>query len=411
MRSFTPLRLSAQVCFASGLLCAIPVFRGNWGMFALLAALTLLSCFVAVRVSRAGVRLLLGLLPLAALSLASGTAGLAACAVLTGYVAANLASGRFGQEVWRYRKEAGLTLILCAVAALLVLVYPALYNMPSCIFICVCAMETVAALRSLRIGSGHHSSWELRNHAAFLATLTLGAGFGLLGTPLLKKLFLLVGTILEGILMLMSLVLSGVTSLFIEETEATETTAETVTTTVETTWVPDPAHTDLPTGDGWNFSIHVDLPWKWIAFGLAVVALLLLVVWLYRRSAKLEKAKPPEELYHTEKSGSGAASSRRQRKARGESLTRNRRRIRAAYRDYLGYLRRNKVVIRKSDTTAEITTLSKAELQKSDEILRGIYRTARYSDEEPDDAAVAAAEAALAVLTAKPKERPGQKTE
>ena len=142
-----------------------------------------------------------------------------------------------------------------------------------------------------------------------------------------------------------------------------------------------------------------------------MVALLLLVVWLYRRSAKLEKSKPPEELYHTEKSGSGAASSRRQRKARGESLTRNRRRIRAAYRDYLAYLRRNKVVIRKSDTTAEITTLSKAELQKSDEILRGIYRTARYSDEEPDDAAVAAAEAALAVLTAKPKERPGQKTE
>ncbi len=400
MRSFSSLRLSAQLCIVSGLLCTIPVFRGDWQMFALLALLSFFACFFVVRVSQLGGRLLLGLIPLAALPLASETFSLAACVVLSGYAAANLVTGRFGQEYWRYRKEAALTLLVCVLAELLTVANSPIYNLPSCLFFFVAALETIVALRSLRIGFAHKTGWRLGSPVAVLSLAVLGAGLLAVGLPLLKKLFLLLGSILTAVVRLISDGMTAFIRLLVGDADVFETEAQTVTTTVETTWVPETVHTHVPMDNAWNVSVKVDVPWKWIAFALAGVAILLLVIWLLLRNARLEQAKQPEAEFREEKAQAVTTEPRRRRKTRGAEQSRNRRRIRAVYREYLAYLRRNEIAVRTSDTTAEITDRTGAVLLQSDETLRSIYRLARYSDAEPDDAAVAAAEAALAALKA-----------
>ncbi|MBR0354283.1 MAG: hypothetical protein IJK35_02805 [Oscillospiraceae bacterium] len=403
MRSFFSFRLSAQLCLVSGLLCTLPVFRGDWRMLVLLALLSFFACCFAVRVSQLGGRLFLGMLPLAVLPLASGTPSLVACGLLAGYAALSLTLGRFTQEHWRYRKEAALTLLVCGLAELLTVVNEPIYNLPSCLFFLAAALGTIVALRSLRIGFAHRIGWQLGSPVAVLSLATLGVGLTVFGLPLLKTLFLPFGSVLTALLRLLS---SGMTAFFrliFGDANVFEAEAETVVPTVETDWVPETVQPRVTREDGWLLSIDVAELGKWIAFALACAAMLLLVVWLLRRSVRLEKTKQPVADLREERAQPITAEPRRRRRTRGTEQSRNRRRIRAAYREYLAYLRRNQIDVRTSDTTAEITDRTSAELLQSDETLRSIYRLARYSDAEPDDAAVAAAEAALAALTTKKK--------
>ena len=211
MRSFFSFRLSAQLCLVSGLLCTLPVFRGDWRMLVLLALLSFFACCFAVRVSQLGGRLFLGMLPLAVLPLASGTPSLVACGLLAGYAALSLTLGRFTQEHWRYRKEAALTLLVCGLAELLTVVNEPIYNLPSCLFFLAAALGTIVALRSLRIGFAHRIGWQLGSPVAVLSLATLGVGLTVFGLPLLKALFLPFGSVLTALLRLLS---SGMTAFF-----------------------------------------------------------------------------------------------------------------------------------------------------------------------------------------------------
>ena len=67
MHSFVSFRLTSHVCLYSALLCLFNVFQTSWQCFALLIALSLLACFLAVNCRLPALRLLCGLLPLLAL--------------------------------------------------------------------------------------------------------------------------------------------------------------------------------------------------------------------------------------------------------------------------------------------------------------------------------------------------------
>lgn len=402
MRSFVGFRLSSHVYMVSALLCIVPLFRADWRMFAVLGVLVLIAAFLAVRVQQTGRRVLMGLLPALALPLATGLPGLLAGMLLVGYVEATLASGRFALELWRYRRETVTFLILCVFAALLSTSFKILYNVQTYVFAAVCLLESVLALRALRIGFGNKLGWELGNPAAFLVPAGIGGAFGVAiwaAVPLLDKLVKGIAWLIGAVMLLISRLMMAIPMYHDEEVQAM------TDYTLNTEWYTRATETGeevVPDENAWIYGIH--LPWKWIAAAAAAALILALVVWLIRRSAKPELQSELEEDYLFQSVRDNSVKLRRRRKVRRGEIQSNSLRVRAIYREYLEYLRQNGITLRQSNTTAEISGSAEPVLMRSDKTLRALYRAARYSETDLDDAAVAAAEAALERLTGKQNE-------
>lgn len=402
MRSFVSLRLTAHVCFAAALLCMAAPIREDWLMFALIAALTLLTSYYAFRVPRAKLRLLLGLIPLLALPLATGIASLATGLLLVGYVAASLASGRVELKLWQYRREVFLFLWLCLFFALFSNMVIFFQNKKTLAFLGLCVLQSMLALRAMRLGFGDHYRWEIGNPIAFTVPMLCGAAIGALfwlASPLINILIAPVRTFMTWLTLLLSKIL-GLVSSYSEESETNpiiSTTSSPATEYIEqlgptkrkTTWV-----------DG---LFEAQVPWKWIVLAVAGIAILVLIVWLLHRSEKLERKASVKQDAFLRKGYAEVSGRRRRRKVRRVGTTKNRQQIRAIYREYLDYLRQNGASLHRSDTTEEITGIAEPVLRQSDVTLRGIYRLARYGEAEPDDEKVAAAKAELASLTTERK--------
>ena len=72
-----------------------------------------------------------------------------------------------------------------------------------------------------------------------------------------------------------------------------------------------------------------------------------------------------------------------------------------AYREYLRFLQQHGIRPKRSATTLDVTESSRDLLVEPDEVLRGLYRKARYSTEEITPEDLALAETCLDKLTAK----------
>lgn len=398
MRSFVALRLSSHVYVVSALLCIVPLFRADWRMFAVLGVLVLLAAFFTVRIQQTGRRVLMGLLPALALPLATGLPGLLAGMLLVGYVEATLISGRLGLELWQYRRETVFFLVLSTFIALASSSFKVFYNVPTCVFAGIYIPESILALRALRIGFGNKLRWELGNPAVFLVPVVIGGAFGVAiwaAVPLLDKLVKGIAWLIGAVMLLISRLMMAIPMYHDEEVQAM------TDYTLNTEWYTRATETGeevVPDENAWVYGIH--LPWKWIAAAAAAALILALVVWLIRRSAKPELHSELEEDYLFQSVRDNSVKLRRRRKVRRGEIQSNSLRVRAIYREYLEYLRQNGITLRQSNTTAEISGSAEPVLMKSDKTLRALYRAARYSETDLDDAAVAEAEAALKSLIA-----------
>ena len=269
-------------------------------------------------------------------------------------------------------------------------------------FAAVCLLESVLALRALRIGFGNKLGWELGNPAAFLVPAGIGGAFGVAiwaAVPLLDKLVKGIAWLIGAVMLLISRLMMAIPMYHDEEVQAM------TDYTLNTEWYTRATETGeevVPDENAWIYGIH--LPWKWIAAAAAAALILALVVWLIRRSAKPELQSELEEDYLFQSVRDNSVKLRRRRKVRRGEIQSNSLRVRAIYREYLEYLRQNGITLRQSNTTAEISGSAEPVLMRSDKTLRALYRMARYSETDLDDAAVAEAEAALERLTGKQNE-------
>ena len=155
----------------------------------------------------------------------------------------------------------------------------------------------------------------------------------------------------------------------------------------------------LPRGSSLNLP-KVQLPWGIILGVMAGICLLLWLIWLLRRGSKPTKTEKQREQLQWEDAPDLAQSVRTRKRAKRSPKT-NRERLRGVYREYLAYLRAKGVRTGVSATTEEITEASSELLLRTDELLRGLYRRARYSSEEISDEDLRLAEKSLEELIAK----------
>lgn len=405
MRSFVALRTSAHICFISGLFCMVSPFREDWLMFAVLAALVLLTAFLAARRPLARDRILLGLCAALALPLASGIISLLAGLLLVGYAVTILGTGNYGMRLWKYRREVQILLIFCLFFGMFSTIVIFFLSNSSPVFFSLCALQSLLALRAMRLGFGDKLSWELCNPLAFAVPAVAGTAVGVViwfAKPVIRLIIKPVSLFFTWLIPALAkfLALFGT---HVDDTEYTE--AVTTTTTGETTetmemvWEP-VKHRDIDLPD-------VNVPWGWIFGIIGGVAILALLIWLLLRSEKEMQSEKPKEDGAIHVVRSDMSRSRRRRKSRRGRISSNRETIRAIYREYLAFLDKNGIRVYASNTTAEVSDHAQSVLVRSDERLRVLYRLARYSETEPDDGAVEQAKAALAELIAR-QEAQGQ---
>lgn len=397
MRSFAALRLAAQLLLVSAVLCLLGPFRADWPLFALLPALALLAALAALPLKAAPARLALGLLPALALPLASGLPALIAGGLMTGYCAAFLSVGRFALELWQYRREAVVLIALAAVTALLSNL-AAFRGVPPRWLALACGVCALLALRALRMARAASPAWEAAGAGLFLLLPLGGAAAGAAiwaATPLLQYPLRAIGALLGGAAALWSSfwawLLGSVDSIgddfFVEESGPVPT--------LPTQPAMEPG-AELPGSSNLRMP-ELNIPWLTLLAVAAGVALLILALRLLRRGRRAPAANASSD-YQWETAPEPSRRPRSRKRSRRGPRT-NRDRVRTLYKDYLDFLSGCGVRPAHSETTAEISADAAAVLNETDELLRALYRQARYSDAPITDAELRDAEAQLARLT------------
>lgn len=398
MRSFAPLRLAAHLCLYAAVVCVFAPFRADWALFALLAAGALAAGLAAVRCRSARVRLLLGLAPAPLLLLASGWPSLAAGALALVYCAAVLAAGRFILELWQYRREVVVLLLLSVLTV--ALTAPEDFRVLPWSFAAACAGLSLLALRVLRMRRASTPAWEAGSVGVFLLPLAGGAllGAGIWAAiPALRYLVKGVGAVFGAAIALWNTIwtwlLRGV-DWFGENSAATETT-------VSTEFTEEATQVTVTASPGLSAEFpELRIPWGIllaVAGGFLLLVLLLLLLRFLRRGETPAEERTGEDLVLE---ASPEAPKRVRTRRRRRTAKTNRARVRALYQEYLRFLRTNGVQRRPGDTTAEISDASSELLLQSDEQLRSLYRKARYSSEEISDEELRLAAETLKRLTA-----------
>ncbi len=398
MQSFYSFRLTSHALFYGTVVCLLPPFRGEWPVFALIAGLTLLAGLAATNCSGLMGRLLLGLLPaLALLYPVTNVFTYALAGILAAYVAASLAAARFEMALWKYKQE---VIVALAVHGAFFLLLMGVFSgqmeyRPVMLMSGATLLFVLLALRALRLGQTPTGGWQLWCAGIFALPFLgggLAAGMILLILPVLGRLLSVVGGGFAGGMYLY-------TKFFDMLVNSSTATTSTLSSVEALTGYTMPEEYDAPANEviGHVRVWRGELPWGYFLLLICGFALILLSCWLiWRGSKSVERGKPetnlmPEEITKEK-------SRRRNRKKRGGALS-NRDQIRGIYQDYLRFLSQNGICPERCDTTADISRASAAILKESDELLRRLYRRARYSTGGFTDEDVKTAAEAFKCLT------------
>ena len=400
MRNAASFRLTSHVLMYFAAVSAINRFRADAPLFAIVACAVLVCSFAAVRFERPAVRLAIGALPaLALLYGARSVSGTVLAAIPAAYSAAFLAAGRFAPEVWRYRREVAVMLIITPFVLLGSLFAEGPCPASRLFAPCAC-LAAVLSLRSLRAGAAPGPLRQAGNAlipiAAVLGLLALGYGVWL-ATPSFALAAKALAGLMGGLLMVWNAfwsALMGSVGPPVEETPAA---------TPEATPVPDMIDPGVQHPGTAEFAFNSfsppDLPWGWIAAGAAALLLILLAVRLISGGRRAPTARKAEEYRYERSEAADVPRRRKKQRRRAKELT-PRDRLRGTYREYLSFLRVNGIHPGPGSTTADISrSSSEILLDETDELLRGLYRKARYSDEPVSAEEADAAQAALSRLT------------
>lgn len=382
MRNYASFRLTSQIALICAMLSLFNAFGSNCPVLALFCALAFISSFAAVRLSQPALRFIVGLAPLISLVLLKSPQlpCVIAAAAMSLYCAFTLAAGRFGMELWQYRKEVILTfslLFALFIASVLVNVHRPLTR----VLIACSAVLSLLSLRALRAGNKLSFNWQAGNSAFLLLPIIGFAAVGALvwlAAPLGKPIAQAIAWIWAGIIMAFNYINTFLFRGPVPSDELPEAT-------------PEPTEDEFfdyealfgpsgPRPSNVDFASNID--WKTILIIIGALLFITAMVFLIRGTRGKKTRSAAEsfefELEPTEKR------SRRRRGKRRKDLS-NAEKIRAVYRNYLSFLSVNGIHRRTSSTTQDISEESGQILLETDELLRSAYRRARYASDEVTD--------------------------
>lgn len=387
MRSYPALRLGAQAFLCAAVLSLFPVFRRDRQLLVLVPLLILAAAMLAVRLKNRWLRLLPCLVPAAALLLpVSGWYGYAAAAGMTLYAAAALARGEISPAPDDYRLEAKVTLAITGVLMIIALLCA---RSPVTLWLLICAaLLVLTALQCFMISASMGLGWRLANFGVLILVLALGVGVGLLIRSAVPGFFRIFRSLAYGVFYLLVMIPRWILGLFGQWETVPPVPDENKLPVMETAEQGGEnsgvRNSSKPSG-----TLQVSrIPWMEILTVVVVLLLIVLAIVLLRRRRQL-RPKKTQTMRANEKAQPEKRSKRRKQRQEPKS---NRGRVRFLYSRYLDYLRNHGLRLADSNTTAEISEASSELLLQTDELLRGLYRKARYSSEEIDDADIRAAE-------------------
>ena len=389
MRSFVAFRMTAQVSACWMLLCMFPAYSACWQTFAFFTALTLLGSFAASGFSSPVLRLLFGALPFLALLCQDGDQTVTVMtALVAAYVAGILTSGSFSADLRAYRTEVRILLGVSGVILFVASVsrMASKYECPvAAAFAFSTVFFAVLALRMRRFAHSASALWRLSNVGTFCGLSLLAAMGGALLWRSGEIAAFLIGKIAEAFSRLLLLGVKGYTSLLklLNYGEISD------------------SQTERPfTPSGWEDGIQeaapilqdttvdlkplkANLPWGTIGLIVFGIVVVLITVWFFLHNRKeKKKARFLDDGKNVSAVRKKGGRRSRRRKA---AVPSNAERMRELYRAYLGFLANHQILVKKSDTTAEITHAAAGLLLETDEQLRQLYRKARYSQNDLTD--------------------------
>ena len=396
MRSCPAFRLGGEVFFAAAILSFYAPFGGNPRFFWLLSALILAAALAAVRFSQRLPRLALALTPcLAFLVPVSGWLSQAVGAAVLLYAVLVLIRGDFHPDAFVFRREAVWILSISGVFVVISFFWGE--GGVSSFWLLTCAsLLVLLALRLLRVEGSMGLGWQVGSVGMLGAVLGTGALVGLAVWALRGFFGALVRGLATAFAYFMTAVIAVSTwiwqiffNLFGEPIEETDPGLP------ELYLGEDPSTgSQSLTGTHQIKPISVKVPWVEILTVLAAVLLILAAI-RFLRSGGLRR--PRRFRTRTALETAVALPSDKKKKIRGQGPD-NRDRIRLIYSNYLDFLRNRGLTLHGSDTTAEISQTSAALFLETDELLRALYRKARYSGAEISEEEVQAAFEAYAGL-------------
>ena len=117
MRVFTALRISAHACLYLAVACLTELYLSTWYAPFAFALLFITAAFCAAQLESTAARIAVSLVPAAALLLCPGYLAAAVLLPPVVYLVLVMAVGRFGTEIWRFRR--GFALIIFSLVLIL----------------------------------------------------------------------------------------------------------------------------------------------------------------------------------------------------------------------------------------------------------------------------------------------------
>ena len=408
MRNVPALRLGAQVFFCIGVLSFFELFRQDMRFFLLLAALITAAAIVAERISRKWMRFLLSLVPgLAFLVPLSHRMNILFGGLLLAYatVVVTFSFLHPGDESYRIKARflIGGDFLILILSIILGMGGMSPFWLPVCSI-----LLALLALRMQQAAGSMGFSWQTCSVGFLVAVLGVGIGTGLLIWALradLASFFRSFGIGLASIFLLpFQLVLMVLRSVSCEglpeESVSLEPSMEPSINDPGNPPAPIPGAEPL---DPSTLGENIEIPWMEILTASIVILLLLAAIWFIRvgrfgvqRQSRIQQAD-----------GTIVKTGKVKRKTTSREDEDNRRKLCFLYGRYLGFLREKGVKFYPGITTEEITDASEKLLAKNDELLRSLYRRARYSAEPITDQDLAAAQVAFDQLVFEHSRRSG----
>ena len=388
MRSYPALRLGAHAFLCAAVLSLFSAFRREQRLLVLVPLLILAAALLAVRLKHGWLRLLIGLAPAAVLFLVpvAGWRGYAAAGGMTAYAAAVLARGEFCPAPDDYRLEAKITLAI--LGGLTVIAFLCSSGTVTFGLLICAALLILTALQCLMITASIGPGWRFANFGVLVLVLAFGVGVGFLFRSAVPGFFRIFRSLAYGVFYLLTTIARWFLGLFRQRETVPEGFDENALPEMETA-VQGGGNSNVQNSSQPHGTFQVpQIPWGEILTVLVVLLLVVLAILLIRRRGQF-RPKKRKTVRANEKAKPEKRSGRRKQQQEPKS---NRGRVRFLYSRYLDYLRNHGLRLADSDTTAEISEASSELLLQTDELLRGLYRKARYSSEEIDDADIRAAE-------------------
>lgn len=400
MRNFSAFRLCSHLLFCFALLSFFEPFCGDLRAFWLLCALAFPAALIAARLKRPLLRLLPALLPFGALLLPFGSwlsFGAAAAAAL--YAAVVLVCGLFWPEPWVYRREAVWLLSLSGLLLIVSFFWTNSGVETTWLLVCGAGM-TLLALRMQQISGSMGPAWQAASIGFLAAVASVGLAVASLlraiGAERLLKPFVWFAQGCSYLVALFIGVFSWLVKVLFARDHLDDGAMDIYVPELFFNTDGNPKPSSQLTTDADIKPIQVHIPWLKVL--LAVVLLILLglaVRFLIKGGAKRLR----QYLTQTA-NGAEVPEARAQRQRAKKKPTDNREQIRWLYGSYLRYLSNRNIGVTASDTTAEISDAASKLFIETDELLRSLYRKARYSSEDISDEEVEAALESYNRLTA-----------